>query len=164
MFLRVHLNIVLWKATDRMLCKELAVATIQNVDFGICELGVLVSVGSTILLADMTGHDGSTMCRVFAMEDQQGLPWQTLLKELTREQLFVIVIDSTVNMPAIELILKPAIDDHPLIKLTVEFSIQNRQQGLLGDSRNAVRLTFLEEMRQCWLMEFVNVHDRVKVA
>jgi len=69
MLLGIHLNIVLREATALVLSEETTVSTIQNIDFRVGELGVMFGVGRAILLSNMTSHDGSTVCRVLAMEN-----------------------------------------------------------------------------------------------
>lgn len=67
-------------------------------------------------------------------------------------------------MATLEFILESTVDDHALIKLVVEISIENSKESVLGDPGYAVWLTLLEEMWQPWHMKFINIHHCVEIA
>jgi hypothetical protein len=160
----IHLDIVLWKAATPMLSKEATVSTLQNIDFWEGKLRIVLSIGSTILLTDVTSHKWRSMRRVFAMKDQESLAWSTGLEESASEQILIIIIDGTEDMATLELILEPTINNHTLIILTVIDAIQDLQHGILRDSWDAVRVTLLEEMGEYRLMQLVHIHHGVEVA
>lgn len=68
----LHLDIVLGETLCPMAGEELAVATIEDVHFGVSEFGVLEIVDGAIAVADEFGHARGSQLRVFAMEDEQG--------------------------------------------------------------------------------------------
>ena len=61
MLFRIHLDVVLWKATRSMCREEGAVATVEDVDLWICELRVSKIVGRTVLTPNVLGPGGESV-------------------------------------------------------------------------------------------------------
>lgn len=64
----LHLDIVLRETLGPVVGKELAVATIQDVHFGIGQLGILEVVDCPVTVTDKLCHAWGTEFRVFAVE------------------------------------------------------------------------------------------------
>jgi hypothetical protein len=65
-----------------MLGKETRVSAVQDVHFRIRKLGVVLSIHGAILRANMASHQGSTVGRVLAVEDEKSSPVHWSLEEL----------------------------------------------------------------------------------
>lgn len=69
----LHLNIVLWVTFRSVLFEEFAVATFQDVHFGVGELWVLEVIDGPVFVADELGHEWGAVLGVFAVEDEEGV-------------------------------------------------------------------------------------------
>jgi hypothetical protein len=63
----------------------------------------------------MSSHQRSTVSRILAVEDEQCSAGLGTLEELSSEKVFVVVVDSTLDVATFVLILESAINDHLLI-------------------------------------------------
>lgn len=157
-----HFHILGRKASATESGEEAAVASIQNIDLGIRQARIEFSIHGTILSANMSSHQRSTVGRVFTMKDEQGSTADGSLEQLGGEKLFVIVVDSTLDVATIVLVLETAVNDHFVIKLVIEFPVENIQHGALGDAWNGVSEIVREEVRHNRFVVFLNVHDRLE--
>ncbi len=71
----VHLDVALRLASRAMVGVEGRVASRQDVDLGIEELGVAMHVLMSVSVAQMQRHTRSTLGRVFAVEYEDGVAW-----------------------------------------------------------------------------------------
>lgn len=56
-YLRSHLNIILWETSEPVVCEKRAVATVQNVHFRIRQFWVSMSIRSTVFVPDKFSPD-----------------------------------------------------------------------------------------------------------
>lgn len=155
----VHLDVVLREALGAVASKEFAVATFEDVHLGEGELGVLEVVDSTVTVADELGHAGGTELRVFAVEDQECVGSDTTMFEQVLGQLvLVIVVDGAVDVATVVLVLEAAVNDQDLVVVRVVVAIENADEGVLLDTRKAIRFFLVDEVRELGLVWLVEVH------
>lgn len=134
MFLGRHFNIILREAERAMLCKECAVASIQDVQIRIGKLRILIDVDSTITMANVLGHDGRAVSRVLAVQDQCR-PGFGFSEELGGKLLLVIVVESTIDVASLVFILEATVNDHDVVEETVVLAVHYFQQCVLLNAR-----------------------------
>lgn len=115
MLLGLHLDVVLREAAVSMVLVEGAIATVENIGFGVGQVWIAFSIDSAILVSDVFGHQGSTVCRIFTVENQQCLGRLFMLEQLCGELVLVIEVDRTVYMATFVFILESTVDDDPLV-------------------------------------------------
>jgi hypothetical protein len=125
MLLRIHLDIVLGEASFSVFCVERTVAAVKYVDLRVCELGIVFGIRTTILLANMASHDGCSVCRVLAVENQESPTRDARFEKLAGEHFLVIIVDSTINMATLEFVLKATINYHTLVIIAPVLTIQD---------------------------------------
>jgi len=159
MFFVRHLYVVLGIASASVRKEKLAVAAAENVDIGVRELGIMLRVNGTVLRADVSRHERSSMGGVLAVEDDQGSTVHGSVKQVGSEKLLIIVVYSSVNMATLVLVLKSAVDDELLVILATVLAIKNVDQSILGDSWYTVTRIIGREVREKRLLRFLDVHD-----
>lgn len=80
------------------------------------------------------------------------------------QHVFVIVVDGAFNVATTELVLEAAVNDGSSVKLVGEAAIEQADECLLGDARQAVRLAFWFKVRKLRLMHVVVVDGRLQAA
>ena len=83
-------------------------------------------------------------------------------KQLFRKMILVVEIDGTVDVAAIKLILKPAINYNCFVKPIFVIALEHRYQCLLADPRKTVWFVIWDEIWKAELMALINIHDCVK--
>jgi hypothetical protein len=96
------------------------------------------------------------------VEKQESSSFQGTLEEMRRQQLFVVIVDSTIDMTPIVLVLEPTVNDELVTIMLVVLAIQNFEEGGPRDAGNAVVLLLRKEMRKHKLRGFLDVHDRLQ--
>lgn len=152
-----HLDVVSREASVAMVLVEGAIATIEHIRFRIGKMWVAFCIDSTVLVSDVLGHQGGTMSRVFAVEDQQCFGGLLMLKQLSGQLVFVIEIHSAVYVTAFIFILETTVDDHSLIVETVVFAVQDVYHCVPRDAWKITSLIVREEMWQLGLIRGVEV-------
>lgn len=155
-----HLDVGLGITPVAVLLEESTVAALEDVDLGVCEAGIVLSVGTAVLGAHVTGHQRGTVSRVLAVEDDEGTAFHRGSEEVGNQKVLVVVVDGAVDVATIVLVLEAAVDDELVIVSLVVLSIENVQQCLAFYARNVVALSFGKEMGQDGLGGLLNIHHR----
>jgi hypothetical protein len=157
-----HLNVFLGVAPASVLSKESGISTIQDVDFRICKLGIRLCIHGAILGSDMASHEGSTVGRVFAVEDEEDTSAHGSIEELARKEVLVIVVDSAIDVATIVLVLKSAINHHLLVKLLTVLSVQDVHKGFPCNTGDGVGWILGQEMGEGGLLCLLDIHNRLQ--
>lgn len=144
--LGAHRDVGLGIAQLTVFIEELAVSAVKDVDVRIGQTGVVLGVDRSVFGSDVTGHHGGTVGGILAVEDQNGLALHRCLEEVLGQQLFVIVVNSTVNVATIVLVLKAAVNHDPLVVTVTVSTIHKAYEGLTANPRDVVVQIFTKEM------------------
>lgn len=158
----LHLNVVLGEALCPVVGEELAIAAIEDVHFGVGELWVLEVVDSTVAVAHKLGHARSTELGVFTVEDEQSLCGRVGFEELLSQLLLVVEVESTLDVASVVLVFETAIDDVDAVVVSVVVAVENIEESVLLDPRQAIGLIFGEEVRKLGLVDLVHVHVHLR--
>lgn len=133
-FLVSHLDVVLRETEGSVLGVERAIAAVEDVHVGVCQIRVRININGAVLVTQVLGHDGGTVSRVFTVQDN-GSAGLRGIKEFASEVILVVVVNGAINMAALILILEAAIDDQDVVKLIVKLAIHELQKGVLLNTR-----------------------------
>ena len=158
MFFSIHFDVVLGEAASLMILEELAVAAVQNVSFWIGQTGISFCIDSAIFVSDEFCHEGSTMSRVLAVEDEQSLLRRFKVEQLGPKLLLVIEVDSTINVASRVLVLESTVNDNTFLIQVIIVPIQDADHSVFCDSRK-VASTIRYEVWQFGYVNSLNVHD-----
>jgi len=120
-----------------------------------------VDIDGTVMVTNVLGHDRGTVGRILAMKNQCGSGLGRVEK-LTSEAIFIVVINSAINVATIILILEAAINNHYIVELATELAFEKVQEGVFGDARQAVRPILRCEVRKLGLRSGFYVTDGLK--
>lgn len=144
-----------------MLRKECTVATLQNVHVGIAKVRVLIHIIGTILMADILRHNRGPVGGIFTMEDQ-GRARLWACEEFGGQEVLVVVVHGSGDVPALVLILESAVDDHDVIETIIVLAIQELHEDTLIDARQCIGLVLRKGVRELQARGSFNVGDRRK--
>ena len=144
----VHLDVSLGVTAVSLQLKEVAVSTLQDIYFGIRQAGIKLGIRRSVLGSNVPGHSRGTVNRVLAMEDQYRLALHRCLEQVPGQEIFIVVVDGTINMAALVLVLEAAINDYLLIEGCIILPIEKFRERVPRNSRDAVILSIWEEVRQ----------------
>lgn len=142
----IHLHVGLRVTSLAVLGEESAVSTLQDVDLGIGQSGVTLGIDSAVLCTYVTCHEGRPMHRIFAVEEQESPSFKRAVKQMRGEQLFVIVVDGTINVTSIIFILESTVNDKFVFVVLIVLAVQDIKEGVPGKSGYTVVLLVREEM------------------
>lgn len=158
--LGTHLHIVLRVAQRAVLCEEGTVTAVQNVQVGVCKMGIGIDINSSVVVADEFRHDRCAVRGIFTVQNQSGARLHRA-EQLTGKLVLVIKIEGTVDMAALILVLESAIDNHDMVEPVIELPIQKLDECALVDARQVVRLFLGDEVRKLKAWRTFHVTDRL---
>ena len=100
----------------------------------------MFGIHCSVFVANELGHDGCTVSRILAMEDQKCFGGGLDVEELGRQVFLVVEVHRSINVAALVFIFEPAVNNDELLVKMIEFAVQDLDQRLFGDSRKAVGL------------------------
>lgn len=161
MTIGVHFNVVLGVAKGAVLGEEGAVASVENVQIRVGQVGVGVDIDSAVVVANVLGHDGRAVSGIFTVKDESS-PGLGRSEQLTRKFLLVVVIEGAVDVAALILILEAAVNDHDVVEAVIELPVKKFKQSVLANARQSVRLILTDEVRKLGGGRTVHVGDRLE--
>lgn len=160
-FLGRHFDVVLGVTKCAVFGEERTVTSVQDVQIRITQVGVLVNVEGAVPMADVLRHDGSSVGRIFAVQNK-GRPGLGAGKELRSQVLLVVVVHRAVDVSSLILVLKAAIDNQNVVELFVEFPIHELQENGFVDTGQRVSLVLMDDMREVEARGSFDVANRLK--
>jgi hypothetical protein len=121
-------------------------------------MGIGVDIDGAVMMTNVFSHDRRTVGRILAMKDQCGSGLRRVEK-LTGKPIFIIVINGTINVATFILIFEAAINNHNIVELATELSIEKFQEGVFGDARQTVRPILRCKVRKLGLRSGFDVTD-----
>lgn len=142
----IHFHICLGVASLAVLREETTVSTLQDVYLGIGQTGVALGVDSAVLCTYVTCHQRRSVDRIFAVEEQKGPSFQRAVEQVRREQLFIIIVDGTIDVTPVIFVLEATIDDESVVVVLIILAVQDVEEGVPRKPGYAVVLVVGEEM------------------
>lgn len=156
--LGIHLHIVLRVAQRAVLGEEGTVTAVQNVQVGVCKMGIGINIKSSVMMADEFRHDRCAVRRIFTVQNQSGARLHGA-KQLTGKLVLVIKVEGAVDVTALILVLETAIYNHDTVETVIELPIQKLDECALVDARQVVRLFLGDEVRKLKAWRTFHVTD-----
>lgn len=121
----IHFHIRLRIASLAVLGEEATVTALQDVYLGIRQAWVTLGIDSAVLCTNVTCHQRRPMYRVFAVEKQKSPSFQRAVEQMRGEQLFIVIINCSIDVTSVVFILKPTVNDKFVVVVLIVLAVED---------------------------------------
>src|SRR5947207_6838228 len=98
------------------------------------------------------------------MEYEESITRGSGFKQLFGQFLLVVEVFRPIDMAAIVLIFKAAVNKHGLVVEMAVVAVEDANDSVVIDSRQASRLVHGNKMRQLQFVSVINIHNRLQAT